>query len=162
MPRPHAKQSGRDRGTASYRDAWSQGDYGRQAADLSSDEDGDEAQPLAAPIRLAMWDLGQCDRKRCTGVLSALTQTIACPPPRRARARDVARPDAGTKLVRQKLVAELRLGIPFPGVILSPVGESCVSAQDRDLIVNRGLAVVDCSWNRLDEVPFGDCARRVL
>ena len=58
-------------------------------------------------------------------------------------------------------MAELRLGVPFPGVILSPVGESCVSAQDRDLIVNKGLAVVDCSWNRLDEVPFGDCALRV-
>ena len=60
--------------------------------------------------------------------------------------------------MRQKLVSELRLGIPFPGVILSPVGESCVSAEDRDLIVAKGLAVVDCSWNRLDEVPFGDCA----
>ena len=70
MPRPHAKQSGRDRGTASYRDAWSQGDYGREAADVSSDDDGAEAQPLSAPIRLAMWDLAQCDRKRCTGALS--------------------------------------------------------------------------------------------
>ena len=78
MPRPHAKQSGRDRGTASYRDAWSQGDYGREALDASSDDDGDEAQPLSAPIRLAMWDLAQCDRKRCTGV----HLTLHIPPPR--------------------------------------------------------------------------------
>jgi pre-rRNA-processing protein TSR3 len=31
----------------------------------------------------------------------------------------------------------------------------CVSRQDADLIRAKGLAVVDCSWNRLDDVPFG-------
>jgi hypothetical protein len=30
-----------------------------------------------------------------------------------------------------------------------------VSPQDADLIRAKGLAVVDCSWNRLDDVPFG-------
>lgn len=38
---------------------------------------------------------------------------------------------------------------------MSPIGRNCVSKQDRDLIISRGLAVVDCSWNRLDDVPFG-------
>ncbi|MEW5316863.1 MAG: hypothetical protein WDW38_008207 [Sanguina aurantia] len=74
-----------------------------------------------------MWDLGQCDKSRCTG----------------------------TRLVRQGVVKELRLGVPFPGVILSPMGTCCVSNQDADLIRSKGLAVVDCSWNRLDDVPFG-------
>ena len=74
-----------------------------------------------------MWDLGQCDRKRCTG----------------------------TRLSRQGVVRELRLGQAFQGVILSPVGRSCVSRQDKELIGSKGLAVVDCSWNRLDDVPFG-------
>jgi len=32
-----------------------------------------------------------------------------------------------------------------------------VSREDKDLIRTRGLAVVDCSWNKLDEVPFGRC-----
>jgi pre-rRNA-processing protein TSR3 len=79
------------------------------------------------PFRLAMWDLGQCDKKRCTG----------------------------TRLVRQGVVQELRLGQSFPGVILSPNGSRSVSKEDAPLIASKGLAVVDCSWNRLDDVPFG-------
>ncbi len=78
-------------------------------------------------LPLAMWDLGQCDKKRCTG----------------------------TRLVRQGVIQELRLGQHFPGVIMSPVGRSSVSAEDADLIRAKGLAVVDCSWNKLDDVPFG-------
>jgi pre-rRNA-processing protein TSR3 len=74
-----------------------------------------------------MWDLGQCDRKRCTG----------------------------TRLVRQGCVQELRLGQTFPGVVLSPSGARCVSRADAELMAAKGLAVVDCSWNRLDDVPFG-------
>jgi hypothetical protein len=43
----------------------------------------------------------------------------------------------------------------YPGVILSPVGRCCVSREDKELVGTKGLAVVDCSWNRLDDVPFG-------
>ncbi len=57
--------------------------------------------------------------------------------------------------MRQGVVEDLRLGVPFPGIILSPVGRAAVSAQDKALIANKGIAVVDCSWNRLDDVPFG-------
>ena len=71
-------------------------------------------------------DLGQCDKKRCTG----------------------------TRLVRAHLVSELRLGKAWPGVVLSPNGACTVSRQDAGLIAARGLAVVDCSWNQLDAVPF--------
>ena len=45
--------------------------------------------------------------------------------------------------------------MPFPGIILSPVGKACVSCEDKELIAAKGLAVVDCSWNRLEDVPFG-------
>ena len=36
-----------------------------------------------------------------------------------------------------------------------PVGSKCVSREDAALIAERGLGVVDCSWARLDDVPFG-------
>ena len=47
-------------------------------------------------------------------------------------------------------------GSPRAGVILSPMGRACMSTEDGELIRHRGLAVVDCSWARLDEVPFGE------
>ena len=40
------------------------------------------------------------------------------------------------------------------------MGRSCMSAEDGDLIREYGLAVVDCSWARLDEVPFGEYLSR--
>ncbi|KAK4767332.1 hypothetical protein SAY86_015082 [Trapa natans] len=42
----------------------------------------------------------------------------------------------------------------FGGIALSPVGKQCVSREDYNLIKRKGLAVVDCSWHRLDDVPF--------
>ena len=113
-------------------EASSSTESGSDNADGSSDEtaDGNSSgrrgrQEVTLP--LAMWDLGQCDKKRCTG----------------------------TRLVRQGVIQELRLGHHFPGVIMSPVGRSSVSVEDAELIRSKGLAVVDCSWNKLDDVPFG-------
>lgn len=61
-------------------------------------------------IRMGMWDLGQCDRKKCTG----------------------------TRLVQKGAVRELHLGSRFPGLVLSPVAEKCVSQEDAELLVKKG------------------------
>lgn len=37
---------------------------------------------------------------------------------------------------------------------MSPMGKKCVSREDQALIQEKGLAVVDCSWAGLAEVPF--------
>ncbi|CAD7697560.1 unnamed protein product [Ostreobium quekettii] len=79
------------------------------------------------PVRLAMWDLKQCDRKKCTGC----------------------------RLAVQGLVRTLRLGERFPGLVLTPAAQRCVSREDAWIVKAKGVAVVDCSWKRLDEVPFG-------
>ena len=36
-----------------------------------------------------------------------------------------------------------------------PNGKKIISPADNEIISTNGLAVVECSWARLDEVPFG-------
>ncbi len=73
-----------------------------------------------------MQDLGQCDPKKCSG----------------------------RKLSRLGRIQELSISQRFPGLVLSPMGEKCVSYEDRDIVSSGGIAVIDCSWAQLDATPF--------
>ena len=103
-------------------------DY-RDERQVSSNSDNEfeenESRDLHTPP-LAMWDFEQCDAKRCTG----------------------------RKLHRHGELKLLSLNDRFKGVILSPIASKAVSGGDKELIKQYGVAVVDCSWARLDEVPF--------
>jgi pre-rRNA-processing protein TSR3 len=48
----------------------------------------------------------------------------------------------------------LRISESGRGVVLSPLATRSVSSEDRAVVEAGGVAVVDCSWARLDEVPF--------
>jgi pre-rRNA-processing protein TSR3 len=70
--------------------------------------------------------------------------------------------DTGMKLVRNGLVRSLRPGDPFKGIVLSAYGRLVLSPKDAELIASAGLAGINCSWNRLDEIsniPGGNLTR---
>ncbi|ODQ81691.1 hypothetical protein BABINDRAFT_6358 [Babjeviella inositovora NRRL Y-12698] len=78
------------------------------------------------PAKIAMWDFDHCDPKRCSG----------------------------KKLERLGLIKNLRVGQKFQGVVVSPNGKGVVCPDDRELVETNGAAVVECSWARLEEIPF--------
>ncbi|KAL4377229.1 hypothetical protein GQ457_02G016370 [Hibiscus cannabinus] len=107
--------------------------FQREDESLPHDQPPDE-EPNVPKIQLAMWDFGQCDAKRCTG-------------------RKLAR----FGLLKENITIhglDLRVNSGFGGIVLSPVGSQCVSKEDYNLVKRKGLAVVDCSWARLSDVPF--------
>ncbi|XP_067120857.1 18S rRNA aminocarboxypropyltransferase isoform X1 [Centruroides vittatus] len=94
--------------------------------DLKLDEKDDDSSYPAVPFNVAMWDLNHCDPKKCSG----------------------------RKLSRLGLIKTLKLGQRFNGIILTPSASQCVAPDDKEIIDKYGVAVVDCSWARIDETPF--------
>ncbi|KAI9790294.1 MAG: ribosome biogenesis protein tsr3 [Candelina submexicana] len=96
----------------------------------------DDSKPAVKPVcKAACWDLEHCDPKRCSG----------------------------KKLMKLGLMRELAIGQKFAGVVISSNAKKLVSRADTELLDQYGVAVVECSWARVKEVPFskigGKCER---
>ncbi len=92
----------------------------------SDDGESEKGHRPVCNSKVYMWEFGQNDPKR----------------------------DSGSKLVRLGYANVLKLGSTFPGVVLSSEATSFVSPEDRELIEKYGVSGINCSWNRLEEIPF--------
>ena len=67
--------------------------------------------------------------------------------------------DSGSKLRRLGLAKSLRIGQTFKGVVLSSEAKIYISPADIELVEQFGIAGINCSWNRLQEIPFGQMGK---
>jgi len=84
--------------------------------------------------RVVLWEFGQNDAKR----------------------------DSGSKLVRLGLATTQKLSRSFNGIVLSSEATTVVSAADLDVVQACGVAGINCSWNRLEDIPFGKMGKAKL
>lgn len=77
-------------------------------------------------VRVFLWEFGQNDPKR----------------------------DSGSKMCRFGLAKKLKVGQNFGGIVLSSEATKVMSPEDYDIIAQHGIAGINCSWNRLEEIPF--------
>jgi pre-rRNA-processing protein TSR3 len=83
-----------------------------------------------SPVVLRLWDFAQCDPKRCTGL--RLCHRGLC-----------------QKMnVHQTNIRHHHRG----SLTLSATASIYVSPNDRRLIANHGIALIDCSWDQLESV----------
>ncbi|CAJ1930414.1 unnamed protein product [Cylindrotheca closterium] len=106
----------------------------QQSRELKTDQDGfcqpvsdaEAAKKSLQGLRLRMWDFAQCDPKRCSGA----------------------------RLARRGIFEKMPLKSPFRGIVLDPEAKIPVSPADLEILENAGMSLIDCSWARLQEIPF--------
>lgn len=79
-------------------------------------------------MRIVVYHAEECDRKKCTSLKLGKKGKI-------------------------KVVTRLNL-VPSGSIILDPYSPKALSREDKETIIEKGLVGLDCSWKRLDKVPF--------
>lgn len=56
------------------------------------------------------------------------------------------------RLLKYGLLQEIRINSKYQGILLTPNGKKIVSVEDREIISNKGICVIDCSWAKFQEL----------
>lgn len=75
-------------------------------------------------VKLSMLYFDQCDPKKCTG----------------------------KKMERMGLLREVKFSANYGGILLTPNGKKMCSLEDHEIIEKYGICVIDCSWNKFEEL----------
>jgi len=105
-----------------------------QEDEVDDDDDlpiTEEIHNILSPLRIFMWEFGQNDARR----------------------------DSGSKLCRLGYARKLKVGYSFNGIVLSSEASKVVSKDDLAIIRTDGIAGINCSWNRLTEIPFSSLGK---
>ena len=89
---------------------------------LNESQEEDEYEEFT--IKLSMLYFDQCDPKKCTG----------------------------KKMERLGLLKETKFSRNYGGILLTPTGKKICSIEDHDIISNKGICVIDCSWAKFNEL----------
>jgi len=79
-------------------------------------------------MKIVVYHAEECDRKKCTTVKLG-------------------------KKGKVKVVTKLNQ-VPTGAIVLDPYSQKALSPEDREFIMEKGLVGLDCSWKRLNKVPF--------
>lgn len=94
--------------------------------------DADAMVPTPTPnplqgLQLRMWDFNHCDPKRCSGA----------------------------RLAKRGIFQKMHLKTSFRGLVLDPEATTVLSPADTHIVRHGGgISLIDCSWARLQEIPF--------
>ena len=62
--------------------------------------------------------------------------------------------DSGSKLQRLGYATVMKIGKSFSGIVLSSDATIMINPSDKSCALKQGISAINCSWNRLDEIPF--------
>ena len=79
-------------------------------------------------MKIVVYHAEECDRKKCT------TAKLG-------------------KQGKVKVVTKLNQ-LPTGAIVLDPYSPKALSVEDRETVMEKGLVGLDCSWKRLDKVPY--------
>lgn len=58
----------------------------------------------------------------------------------------------GMRLSKYGLMKDLKINSRYQGILLTPTGKKIVSKEDYNIIKEKGICVIDCSWAKFNEL----------